>query len=131
MGHKKHRGHFCWCCGAIKPNEAFSGHGHGHHLCKACSKLGPAELAYRQVVRDIDRLLGWDGLVRRKAEPAFAGFLKHPDDRVRAYATRIAANAERIRAELATESRAIEASELTEEFEPETLPGGSDSECPF
>ena len=40
MAKKKHyRGHFCKICGAIKPNEKFSGKGHKNHICKSCSKL--------------------------------------------------------------------------------------------
>ena len=35
---KKRRGHYCRICGAVKPNEAFSGKGHRTHVCKACSR---------------------------------------------------------------------------------------------
>ena len=49
----------------MRANERFSGRGHAHHLCKDCAKLGKEELAYRQEIRNIDRLLDWDGLIRR------------------------------------------------------------------
>jgi hypothetical protein len=78
-------GHFCWACGCHRPNERFSGGGHARHLCKDCSKLGKDELAFRQTLRNIDRLVGWSG-VRRKNRARFAVFLNHPDDRVRHYA---------------------------------------------
>lgn len=54
---KKRRGHFCWCCEQVLPNERFSGAGHRQHLCKKCKRLGREELAYRQQVRNIDRLI--------------------------------------------------------------------------
>jgi len=36
---KKRRGHYCRICGSLKPNEAFSGKGHGTHVCKKCARL--------------------------------------------------------------------------------------------
>ena len=36
---KKRRGHYCRICGSLKPNEAFSGKGHGTHVCKKCAHL--------------------------------------------------------------------------------------------
>jgi ribosome-binding protein aMBF1 (putative translation factor) len=87
---KKHRGHFCWCCGRIRANERFSGRGHARHLCKDCAKLGKEEIDYRQAVRDIDGLLDWNGVVRRKQRKRFEPFLSHPDERVRRYAEQVA-----------------------------------------
>ena len=94
---KKARGHFCWCCGRVRANERFSGRGHARHLCKECSKLGKEELAYRQAVRDIDGLLDWNGVVRRKQRKSFERFLSHPDERVRRYAEDVAAEDARAR----------------------------------
>jgi hypothetical protein len=94
---KKCRGHFCWCCGRVRANERFSGRGHARHLCKDCAKLGKEELAYRQAVRNIDRLLDWNGVVRRKQRKSFEHFLSHPDARVRRYAEEIAADDARAR----------------------------------
>lgn len=33
---KRSRGHWCWSCGRVRPNEAFSGRDHGRHLCREC-----------------------------------------------------------------------------------------------
>jgi hypothetical protein len=33
----KRRGHFCWMCGRVRPNEKFSGSGHRDHVCKECA----------------------------------------------------------------------------------------------
>lgn len=88
----RYHGHFCWCCGRVRPNERFSGRGHAQHLCRDCAKLGAGELAYRQAARDIDRLVTWNGLVRRKQQKTFEQFLSHPDERVRAYAAGVAAH---------------------------------------
>jgi hypothetical protein len=85
----KRRGHFCWCCGRARANERFSGRGHARHVCSDCSKLGVKELAYRQTIRDIDRLLDWNGAIRRRQRKAFERFLAHPDERVRRYATKV------------------------------------------
>jgi hypothetical protein len=103
MAKKRNRvrrnGRFCWCCGRMRPNERFSGKGHARHLCRECSKLGREELEYRQRVRDIDRLLTWDGMVRRKNRKAFARFLRDANPRVREYAERVKAHNEERRAE--------------------------------
>jgi hypothetical protein len=87
----KRQGHFCWCCGRRRPNENFSGGGHARHVCKDCGKLGHEELAYRQAVRDIDRMLQWEtGRVKRKQRSNFAKFLGHPVARIREYAESVA-----------------------------------------
>lgn len=52
-------------------------------------KLGKEELAYRQHVRNIDRLLHWDGIIRRKNRAAFERYLSHSDERVRKYANEV------------------------------------------
>lgn len=85
-------GHFCWCCGRVRANERFSGRGHARHLCRNCHQLGPEELAYRQAVRDIDRLVTFEsGLIRRKQRAVFARYLEHRNPRVRRYAEEVAA----------------------------------------
>ena len=45
MAKKKLPGHFCKVCGMRKSNESFSGRGHAAHICKACSRLSPAQQA--------------------------------------------------------------------------------------
>ena len=97
---KKYRGHYCWCCGRVRPNEKFSNKGRRRHVCKECQKLGKEELDYRQHQRDIDRLLNWDGLIRRKSVAVFQRYLTHNNMRVRAYAKEIFELSERRREEL-------------------------------
>jgi ribosome-binding protein aMBF1 (putative translation factor) len=89
-------GRFCWCCTRRRPNERFSGN---RTVCRDCAKLGPAEIAYRQHVRNIDRLLTHDGLVRRTQRRTLDKYLAHPDARVRAYAERVRAHDESSRKE--------------------------------
>ncbi len=95
----------------MRPNESFSGQGHAIHVCKACSKLDAEEIAFRQHVKEIDQLLDWNGLIRRRNTKAFDRFLLHPDPRVRAYAEETRARDARIREELAQERRALELEE--------------------
>lgn len=90
MKRRSKRGHFCWCCGRMRANEQFSGRGHARHVCKECSKLGEEDLAYRRAVRDIDRLVDWDGVVRRRQRKSFERFLSHLDERIRRYAREVA-----------------------------------------
>jgi hypothetical protein len=74
----------------VLPNERFSGKGHERHLCPGCSKLGAEELAFRQDVRNIDRLLDrGSGRIRRRDRSQFERFLRHRNDRVRRYAIEI------------------------------------------
>src|SRR5208282_2570865 len=63
MSRKRYRGHYCWSCGRVRANEKFSGRGHARHLCKDCARLGKEELAYRQEIRNLERLLGYQGHV--------------------------------------------------------------------
>ncbi len=105
------RGHACWCCGTTRPNEAFSGRGHSRHICKDCSKLGGEELAYRQGVRDIDRLLDWDGLIRRKNRKPFERYLSHANPRIRAHASEIAARDAKEREDRSRERQDMETEE--------------------
>jgi hypothetical protein len=86
---KRQPGHWCWCCGRVRANERFSGHGHSKHLCRECAKLGPDELAFRQAVRDIDRCTDGSGVILRKMRKQFDHFIEHADARVRAYAEKI------------------------------------------
>ena len=85
---KRYRGHYCWVCGRIRPNERFSGSSHSRHICKDCHKLGSEELAYRQEIRNIERCLDC-GRVRRKHRKTFERFLSHSNPWVREYAQQI------------------------------------------
>jgi hypothetical protein len=87
----KRHGHYCWCCDRFRANEQFSGKGHARHLCRECATLGQAEIAYRQAVRAIDRLADpFRGIVPLRHRKAFERFLSHPNERVSAYASRVA-----------------------------------------
>lgn len=86
---KKLPGHYCWCCGRQRANGRFSNRGRRMHVCKDCMKLGAEELAYRQVVRNIDRLLTWDGIIRRKCRAVLQRYLSHHNLRVLEYANKV------------------------------------------
>ena len=86
---KQRSGHYCWSCDRMRANEKFSGRGHAQHLCKDCARLGKEELAYRQTVRNLERLLTWDGRIPRRNREQFRKYLNHKDERVRAYACQI------------------------------------------
>jgi hypothetical protein len=73
----------------MRANEKFSGRGHARHLCKDCARLGKEELAYRQSVHNLERLLTWDGRVPRENREHFKKYLNHENERVRAFATEI------------------------------------------
>lgn len=107
----KRQGHFCWCCGRIRPNERFSGAGHARHLCKECQRLGTEELAYRQAVLNIDRMIQWEtGRLKRKQPADFARFLRDPNPRIRQYAERVAARDSR---DSQPHAEAVERDDLT------------------
>jgi len=84
----------------VRANEKFSGRGHARHLCKDCARLGKEELAYRQEIRNLERLLGYQGHVPRKKLKQFQKYLEHENPRVRAYAEQIALDDALERAEL-------------------------------
>lgn len=91
MSQNRQSGHYCWSCDRMRANEKFSGRGHAKHLCKECACLGKDELAYRQTIRNLERLITRDGIVPRNKREQFRRYLKHRDERVRAYAHQLAA----------------------------------------
>jgi hypothetical protein len=91
MPPKRRSGHYCWSCDRRRANEKFSGRGHAQHLCKDCARLGKEELAYRQAIRNLERLLTREGRVSRRKQSQFRKYLKHKDERIRAYARQIEA----------------------------------------
>ncbi len=122
---KRTRGHFCWSCGRVRPNERFSGRGHARHLCTDCQKLGAEELVYRQAIRDIDRMVHWEiGRVKRKQRSNFERFLRHTNERIRRYAEGILAQP----AALEEDFTLVEESDLGSEDE--TLLDRADPACP-
>ena len=49
MPKKRRRGHYCWVCRRVLPNERFSGRGHRDHVCKPCrTELRRARRAERE-----------------------------------------------------------------------------------
>src|SRR5208283_1175023 len=89
MSRKRQSRHYCWLCDRMRANGKFSGKGHARHLCKECARLGKEELAYRQTMRDLDRLLTWNGHIPRRNRAQFRKYLDHKDERIRAYACQI------------------------------------------
>ena len=83
---RKLSGHYCWACDRRRPNERFSGRGHARHLCRDCARLGAEELTYRQVLRDLERCVTWEGIIPRRHRKAFERFLQHDDPRILALA---------------------------------------------
>lgn len=137
MGRKRNRklpGRFCWCCGRRGANERFS---QTLRVCSSCVGLGREEIAYRQQVRNIDRLLTFDGFVRRTQRRTFDGFLAHPDARVREYAKSVAQREERQRRERAAyqaEEAALDDSPTFDEAAAELRDGEGvwpDDDLPF
>jgi hypothetical protein len=58
MGKKKqYRGHYCYLCGELKPNERFSGRGRRNHICNACKKIPKAERQKIEDLRFVDSIL--------------------------------------------------------------------------
>lgn len=56
MKKKRSRGHFCFVCGEVKPNEKFTGKGRRNHVCKTCGKISQEErleLAHIRTIHDL------------------------------------------------------------------------------
>jgi hypothetical protein len=102
----------------MRANEKFSGKGHARHLCKDCARLGKEELAYRQEVRNLERMLTWEGAIRRRCRQQFRKYLEHENERVRAYALEIEA---RIAWEAAEQRLARELDDLSLDLENEGI----------
>lgn len=49
-------GHYCRICGALRPNEQFSGKGHRIHVCKHCQRLPKSQ---RRAIEDRDDIFGF------------------------------------------------------------------------
>ncbi len=54
---KKYRGHYCKICGKCKPNEKFSGKGHGKHICKSCQSLSAEVKEDLMRIRNIEQIM--------------------------------------------------------------------------
>jgi len=123
----------------MRANEKFSGRGHARHLCKDCAHLGKEELAYRQAIRNLERLVTWEGIIPRKKRAEFRKYLEHENERVRAYAIELQAADAEARAELQREQELDESADgpPEEDVHPrEITPApdfnfGDDTEIPF
>lgn len=123
----------------MRANEKFSGSGHARHLCKDCARLGKEELAYRQAIRNLERLVTWEGYIPRKKRVQFRKYLEHEDERVRAYARQLEAADALAREEQRLHQDLDELLGGLEAEEDVVLPGGDsstssledDSEIPF
>lgn len=116
-------GRYCWSCGCRRPNERFSRRSSRRGVCRECYRVGPAELAYRQVIVNIDRALRYGELIPKRHRNMIETALQHGDSRVRAYASKVIARDAQVRRELAEASRddaAIEVS-LSEPIEREEI----------
>jgi hypothetical protein len=84
----------------MRANERFSGRGHARHLCKQCARLEKRELAYRQALRNLERMVTWEGIIPHKKHRQFRKYLVHEDQRIRAFACELEAADAVERAEL-------------------------------
>lgn len=98
-------GRYCWSCGRRRPNERFSRRSSQRGVCTECHRLGPAELAFRQVVVNIDRALRYGELIPERHRNVIEAALQHGDSRVRAYASDVIARDAQVRRELIEGSR--------------------------
>ncbi len=93
-------------------------------------KLGKEELAFRQQERNLDRLLTWDGMIRRRCRAAFERYLTHPDQRVREYANKVKQHDEERRQEWREmrEAERLEEERLEQYRDEVTLDDGNDAD---
>jgi hypothetical protein len=74
-------------------------------VCRDCHRLGPAELAYRQAVTNIDRALRYGQFIPRRQRKIIEQYLGHADERVRAYVADVIARDAEARRESARQRR--------------------------
>jgi len=74
-------------------------------VCRDCYRRGPAELAFRQVVVDVERALRYGELIPRRNRHMIDGLLQHADPRVRAYVADVIARDAQVRRELVEADR--------------------------
>jgi hypothetical protein len=74
-------------------------------VCRDCHRLGPAELAYRQAVTNIDRALRYGEFIPRRQRKMIEQCLGHADERVRAYVADVIARDAEARRESARQRR--------------------------
>jgi hypothetical protein len=80
-----------------------------NHVCRGCRRLGPEELALRQLERNLDRALDWRGLIRRGQRGFVERHVTHEHPRIREYAARLLADDRALRDEWRREREVEEA----------------------
>ena len=79
-------GHYCWVCGRHRPNEAFSGRGHGRHQCRECSRRPKQELAAIRTTDFINGVLFRQSNISKGNRKTLTGHLTSLDAEIRAMA---------------------------------------------
>ncbi len=79
----------CWSCQRERSAESFSDAGRPRYLCRECEKLPAAELEFRSVRSNLERMMTPDGMIRRKQRRQFRHFLDDPRERVQALAQQL------------------------------------------
>ena len=74
-------GHYCWVCGNIRPNEAFSGKGHKRHICKRCAKKPHEEIEQLESLQNIHGFLAQRN-ISKKNMAYLKQRCKFPDEQV-------------------------------------------------
>ncbi len=82
---KKYRGHYCWVCSRIRPNEKFSGKGHKKHICKACSRKTPEEIREIRILNDIYSIL-YNRKLSKNNRKMLQDYLNDKSEKVRKHA---------------------------------------------
>lgn len=83
MGKKKrYRGHYCYVCARILPNEKFSGRGHNNHICKQCSQKSPEERRELKIVNEITKI-SVQGNFSKDNRKKLQGYLKDKSQQIR------------------------------------------------
>jgi hypothetical protein len=87
---RKGRGHYCWMCGRMRPNERFSGRGHRQHLCKDCKRqYTKAERRQARAKMDMEGYFHGQKNISAKNVAHLRGLSKSSDEDVRTVAEAI------------------------------------------
>ncbi|MDQ8196232.1 hypothetical protein QEH59_17490 [Coraliomargarita sp. SDUM461004] len=78
-------GHFCYFCGELKSNEAFSGKGHRRHLCRACNSIPAAEREESELWGRLHDLMDQSN-ISKKNIVWLKSLLEHSNQLIRAHA---------------------------------------------
>ncbi|MFK7828129.1 MAG: tetratricopeptide repeat protein [Oligoflexales bacterium] len=81
--------HYCWCCQITLPNKSFPLKNNLRNICNKCLFLNKEDIHYRQVIRNINRLITFDGHIEPKNTKALSNFAIHKNPRIKDYANKI------------------------------------------